>query len=156
MAMYDEILLPTDGSEAAEAALDHAVRLARAFDASVHVLSVVEPIPAVEMDAALVHERLSESAQLAVDRACERLDAAGVPHESSVRDGSAHRAILAAAEEAAADLIVMGTHGRTGVGRVLLGSVTERVVRSADAPVMTVRYHPEDDEAEADVTDGSS
>lgn len=143
--MYDRLLLPTDGSEAAEAALDHAVRLARAFDASVHVLSVVEPIPAVEMDAAIVHERLSESAQLAVERACERLDAAGVPHESSVRDGSAHRSILAAADDTAADLILMGTHGRTGVGRVLLGSVTERVVRNADAPVMTVRHHSEAD-----------
>jgi nucleotide-binding universal stress UspA family protein len=144
--MYDNILLPTDGSAAAEAAVDHAVRLARAFDATVHVMSVVEPIPAVEMDAALVHERLRESADRAVDRACERLDAAGVPHASSVRDGSAHRSILAAAEEADADLIVMGTHGRTGVGRVLLGSVTERVVRRSDAPVMSVRYHPEDDE----------
>jgi nucleotide-binding universal stress UspA family protein len=149
--MYDDILLPTDGSAAAEAAVDHAIRLARAFDATVHVLSVVEPIPAVEMDAAMIHERLRESAQTAVDRACERLDAAGVPHESSVRDGSAHRSILTAADEADVDLIVMGTHGRTGVGRVLLGSVTERVVRSADAPVMAVRYHPEEEEAEAAV-----
>jgi nucleotide-binding universal stress UspA family protein len=146
--MYDHILLPTDGSEAAEAAVDHAVRLARTFDATVHVLSVVEHIPAVEMDAAVVHERLSESADRAVDRAVERLDAAGVDHASAVRDGSAHRAILDEADEVGADLIVMGTHGRSGVGRVLLGSVTERVVRGADAPVMAVRYHPEDDEAE--------
>jgi nucleotide-binding universal stress UspA family protein len=120
------------------------------------VLSVVEPVPAVEMDAALVHERLRESADRAVDRACERLDAAGVPHETSVRDGSAHRAILAAAEEADADMIVMGTHGRTGVGRVLLGSVTERVVRRSDAPVLSVRYHPEDDEASVEAAGDAS
>ncbi|MFB6169156.1 MAG: universal stress protein [Haloferacaceae archaeon] len=145
--MYDDILLPTDGSEAAEAAVDHAIRLARAFDATVYVLSVIEPVPAVEMDAAVVHERLAESAERAADRACERLEACGVSHESSVRDGSAHRAILAEADERGVDLVVMGTHGRTGVGRVLLGSVTERVVRNADAPVMAVRYHPEDDEA---------
>lgn len=154
--MYDDILLPTDGSEAAEAAVEHAIRLARAFDATVHVLSVVEPIPAVEMDAAMVHERLRESAQLAADSASEQLEAAGVAHESSVRDGSAHRSILAEADEVGADLVVMGTHGRTGVGRVLLGSVTERVVRNADAPVLTVRYHPEDDEAAAEVADESS
>jgi nucleotide-binding universal stress UspA family protein len=151
--MYDEILLPTDGSEAAEAAVDHATRLARAFDGRVHVLSVVEPIPAVEMDAALVQERLREGADRAVDRAVDRIEAAGVETERSVRDGSAHRAILAAAEAVGADLIVMGTHGRTGVGRVLLGSVTERVVRRADAPVLSVRYHPDEAEADAALAD---
>jgi nucleotide-binding universal stress UspA family protein len=148
--MYDQILLPTDGSDAAEAAVDHATRLARAFDAPTHVLSVVEPIPAAETDAALVQERLREGADRAIDRAVDRLDAAGVETERSVRDGSAHRAILREADAVGADLIVMGTHGRTGVGRVLLGSVTERVVRRADAPVLSVRYHPADDET----TDG--
>ncbi len=151
--MYDEILLPTDGSAAAEAAVDHAVRLATAFDGRVHVLSVVEPVPAVEMDAALVHERLREGADRAVDRAVERLDAAGVETTTAVRDGGAHRAILDHAGETEADLVVMGTHGRTGVGRVLLGSVTERVVRRADAPVLSVRYHPEDDEVTTERVD---
>jgi nucleotide-binding universal stress UspA family protein len=149
--MYDDILLPTDGSAAAEAAVDHATTLARAFDATVHVMSVVEPIPAVEMDAAIVHERLRESADRAVARATDRLDAAGVPHTSSVHDGGAHRTILAQAGERDADMVVMGTHGRTGVGRVLLGSVTERVVRRADVPVLSVRYHPDDDEVTTEV-----
>ena len=144
--MYDEILLPTDGSAAAEAAVDHAARLATTFGGRVSVLSVVEPVPAVEMDAAMVHERLRESA----DRAVERLDEAGVETTTTVRDGGAHRAILDCADEVDADLVVMGTHGRTGVGRVLLGSVTERVVRRADTPVLSVRYHPDDDEATAE------
>jgi nucleotide-binding universal stress UspA family protein len=151
--MYDDILLPTDGSAAAEAAVDHATTLARAFDATVHVLSVVEPIPAVEMDAAMVHERLRESADRAVEQATRRLDEAGVPSDSSVRDGSAHSSILAEAADLGADMIVMGTHGRTGVGRVLLGSVTERVVRRADAPVLSVRYHPDDDAVTTDLSE---
>lgn len=154
--MYDHILLPTDGSAAAEAAVDHAVRLARSFDATVHVLSVVEHVPAVEMDAAVVHERLRESADTAADRAVKRLDAAGVAHASTVRDGSVHRAILDEADEIGANLVVMGTHGRSGVGRVLLGSVTERVVRGADAPVMAVRYHPGDDGGDASEGEGES
>ena len=152
--MYDHILLPTDGSAAAEAAVDHAVRLARSFEATVHVLSVVEYVPAVEMDAAVVHERLRESADTAADRAVKRLDAAGVAHASTVRDGSVHRAILDEADEVGANLIVMGTHGRSGVGRVLLGSVTERVVRGADAPVMAVQYHPENNGGDASKSEG--
>jgi nucleotide-binding universal stress UspA family protein len=137
--MYDDILLPIDGSDAAEAAVEHAADLARTYDATVHVLSAVEPIPTTETDAATVLETLREDAERIVEETATRLRDRGVETTTAVDTSSAYRSFLSYAEEADVDLIVMGTHGRSGVGRVLLGSVTEKVVRHADAPVMTVR-----------------
>ena len=138
--MYDDVLIPTDGSESAERAARHGVVLARAYDATVHALSVIDerdydgvadgrvPDPgdaAVERDA---QEAVEAVADLADGETVTRVEA-GVPSE----------AILAYATEAGVDLVVMGTHGRTGVDRFVIGSVAEKVVRRADVPVVTVR-----------------
>jgi nucleotide-binding universal stress UspA family protein len=139
--MYDHVLVPTDGSEQAERALDHAVELASAFDATLHVLFVVDASGfAAEVDAALLVRQLETYGQRVVDAAVERARQAGVAGVTGeVVTGSAHRRILAYADTHDVDLIVMGTHGRTGLDHFLLGSVTERVVRLADVPVLTVR-----------------
>jgi nucleotide-binding universal stress UspA family protein len=146
--VYDEILLPTDGSDAAEAAVEHAVRLARTYDARVHVLYVVEPLPAAEYDATSVLDALRREGDRVTGETADRLERSELETVTAVRTGAAHRVILDYAAESGIDLIVMGTHGRRGLGRVLLGSVAEKVVRLADQPVMTVRY--EDDESAAE------
>jgi nucleotide-binding universal stress UspA family protein len=140
--MYDGILVPTDGSETAAAALDHAVDLAERYGATLHLLHVVEsamipPTPA----GGEVLDRLSAHGDSVVNEAREGVDDR-VPVETAVAEGSPHRAILDYTADADIDLVVMGTHGRTGLQHALLGSVAERVVRLADVPVLTVR-HPD-------------
>ena len=138
--MYDRILLPTDGSDASDRAVEQAIGLARETGATLHVLFVVEDIPyAPELMDDEVEGRLREMGEEALEQIRARADEAGVEIETALREGAPHTAILEYADEAAVDLVVMGTHGRSGLDRYLLGSVTERVVRTADVPVLTVR-----------------
>ncbi|QLH75906.1 universal stress protein [Halosimplex rubrum] len=141
--MYDDILLPTDGSEATTAAVDHAGGLAEVHGATVHVLSVVDtrnrfesPSSGLAPDAWLASER--ERARQAVDEAVETLPE-DVPAERVVEEGVPKSAILGYVEENGPDLVVMGTHGRTGLDHYLIGSVAENVVRESPVPVTTVR-----------------
>ncbi|MFC4359464.1 universal stress protein [Halobium salinum] len=139
--MYDQILVPTDGSEAAEAAFAHAFDLASRYDATVHALYVVDTAMYSSLDARtdLVIDALSEQGEHAVDAVRDRGETAGVPVVEDVVRGSPAKAILGYVEQEGIDLVVMGTHGRRGLDRLVLGSVTERVLRSSPAPVMVVQ-----------------
>lgn len=140
---YDRILLPTDGSEATRAATEEAGRLARLSDATVHVLSVADSrnrfeSPSAGLAADAWDEAERERAAGAIDAAVEALPD-DVPAETVVREGIPQTAVLDYADEADVDVVVMGTHGRTGLDHYLIGSVTERVVRNCPVPVLTVR-----------------
>jgi len=139
--MYSEILLPTDGGPASQAATDHAVDLAAGADARLHALYVLDTTayPALDAGAETVQSALREEGRAALDAVSEAAAAAGVPVVSELVSGTAHSGIVEYATDNDVDLIVMGTHGRTGLDRFLLGSVTERVVRTAETPVLTVR-----------------
>lgn len=144
--MYDRILVPTDGSAGSEVAIEHAIALARTFDASLHGLYVVETDrgPA-EVEMAELLDALEAVGRDAMTDLQERARAAGLETvEGTVARGTPHRAILEYADQKDIDLIVMGTHGRTGLDRYLLGSVTEKVVRMAEVPVTTVRMEPQE------------
>jgi nucleotide-binding universal stress UspA family protein len=140
------ILVPTDLSEGAEEALDYACELAAKLDATVHLLNVIG-IPALglpELGVALtstVIDSLIVDNQKAIDalaaRKCNQARIGSVV----LKTGDARDIINQTAKEVAADLIVMGTHGRRGISRALLGSVAENVVRTAPCPVLTVRAH---------------
>ena len=137
---YDAILCPTDGSPGSDAAVAHACYLADLADAEIHALFVVDELIAGADGWDVVVER--EEAR--GERALDAVDAAGaergVPVEKHLRRGRPHEEILDAASEYGADVIVMGTHGRTGVGRfIAAGSVAERVVRHSEVPVLTAR-----------------
>ncbi len=140
--MYDRILVPTDGSEEVERALAYAFDLARAHDATVRVLYVVNVTGygGLPMETAWegVSDALYAEGRAAVERA-ESLAPADIEIETSVLEGSPSRTIVEQAASENCDLVVMGTHGRGGIDRLLLGSVTERVVRRAIVPVLTVR-----------------
>jgi nucleotide-binding universal stress UspA family protein len=149
--MYDNVLVPTDGSDASLEAVDHAIDVARTFDATLHTLYVVElsALPA-EFDPARVYDELEEEGRSAVGVVTDRADEADVPVKAYVGSGPPHRAILDYVDEHDVDLIVMGTHGRTGLDRYLLGSVTEKVVRLSSVPVLTVRTGPRSESADGD------
>ncbi|KAB1188730.1 MULTISPECIES: universal stress protein [Haloferax] len=145
--MYSHILFPTDGSECADAALDHALDHAQKYDATVHVLYVADvrdvahAAPAVSPTR--VRDALHDSGQEVLERVGSRLRAAGVDVEATVTEGTPESEILEFANRDDIDLVVMGTHGRSGLDRYLIGSVAERVVRSSPVPVLTVRQESE-------------
>ena len=146
--MYETILVPTDGSEGTNEAVRNALDIAAAYDATVHALSVVDiSYPYSGFSGTINRDRaideLESRGRRAVDEIVEQAEEAGVDAVPVVRKSKTVReAILEYADETDADVIVMGTHGRTGLGRYMLGSVTEFVVRSANVPVLTVRMLP--------------
>ena len=143
--MYDRILLPTDGSRGNSRAVKQAIGLADATGAELHILFVAEDISyAPEMMDDQVQAKLRQIGEEAIEDIRERADATGVHLETAIENGIPHREILEYADKEGIDLIVMGTHGRSGLDRYLLGSVTERVVRTAEIPVLTVRVSDED------------
>jgi nucleotide-binding universal stress UspA family protein len=139
--MFDDILVPTDGSPCAEAAAEYAEDLATRYDASVHALCVVD---SRGLENAPRYDQLRAERTELAERTCANLSVAGVETERAVRTDVPHTAILQYAKEQGIDLVVMGTHGRTGVERYLLGSVTEKVVRLSDVPVLTVKAEDDD------------
>lgn len=138
--MYDRILLPTDGSDVAESAAEAAVALARRFDADLHAIHVLEPdaLPTEVRDEA--DEGLVARGERATAAVAELAADAGLDATTAVLDEeeSVHRTILEYAEAHDVDCIVIGTHGRTGFDRVVLGSVAERTLRESPVPVVTV------------------
>ena len=141
--MYDRILLPTDGSDGTEQALSHAVEIAEGRDATIHALSVVDGrfyLAADEAQKPELKASLGDDAQAAVDAVADGAADAGIDCTTAVRDGVPYRAILEYATETPVDLVVMGTHGRSGRDKLTnLGSVTERVVENSETPTLVVR-----------------
>lgn len=136
------IVLPVDGSRTAEAAARFAVDIARAEHDRILVLGVAQSFdpPGGEDLTAAIHEFMSG----VVARETSRVREAGIPAEELVVDSdSPYRAILDVVADREADLVVMGTHGRTGLARAIIGSVADRVVRHAKVPVVLV---PQKDE----------
>jgi nucleotide-binding universal stress UspA family protein len=138
---FESILVSTDGSDSAEAAADEAIDLALATGAALHVVNVVD-LSAIgtNTDVGMVLDELEEAGRKAVERIADRATERGVSTvEPSVLSGTPRRSIVDYADEQDVDCIVMGTHGRTGWDRRLLGSVTERVVRLSTVPVLVTK-----------------
>jgi nucleotide-binding universal stress UspA family protein len=142
MAEYDDILVPTDGSKGSAQTLEHAVSIGRAHDATIHALYVIDQrryLAASKDTQDELVQSLEEEGEVALDDAAVAADEAGLEVETEMRQGIPHKEILNAIEADGLDLVVMGTHGRTGRDRVAnLGSVAERVVGNIDVPVMVV------------------
>jgi len=139
---YRNVLMPTDGSATADAALDLAVDLTAAEDAGLHLLSVVDVTSlGIDVRADIAVESLEESAADVVESATGTATEAGVtPAETAVELGtSVARVVRSYVDDHDVDLVVVGTHGRTGFDRYVLGSVTEKLVRASPVPVLTVR-----------------
>ena len=137
--MYDRILLPTDGSEAADRALDLAVAVAEAHGAELDVLYVADTNqPSLARIQGDVRDVLEGRGEEVVQSAADRARAVGVDAETAVIQGGPARTVLEYVEDRAVDLVVMGARGERDVEQLFLGSVTERVVRSSSVPVLVV------------------
>ena len=146
-----KILLALDGSKFSEAATNIVITQIKAKDTKVHLLHVVDPFPArlagnkgsqetPDFVAARLEQR--DYAKELLSRATEKLRSAGFEVTSAVEEGDARDAILNHAERWRADLIVVGSHGRKGLDRFLIGSVSEAVARHARCSVEIVRIRP--------------
>ena len=145
LIMYETILIPTDGSECATHAIAHGLDVARRYDATVHALSVIDTAELLELgfagdrsDFENTIEPLEDAAKRAVRSVEAHPNSDDLDVVAVVREGAPAETIVGYADDSDVDLIVMGTHGRRGVERYLLGSVTERVLRTADVPVLAV------------------
>jgi nucleotide-binding universal stress UspA family protein len=141
---YKRVLVALDGSPVAESVIPFLMRIAGPLDMSVTLLRVVEPIPVIVADGTqpVVVDDIQEHTRDAEEYLAPiaaKLRARGVKTSAVVRRGRASKEILATARDAEADLIAMSTHGRSGLGRLLFGSVAEEVLRHADVPVFMMR-----------------
>ena len=148
MISIRNILIPTDFSEYSKIALPYAADMAKKYGAKLIVLHIFdeELLSPIFFETGTTaqeyYERLNQRFEAAVDDFTSDVDTEGVEIEAELGNGAPFAEIIKFARENGIDLIIMGTHGRTGVAHTLLGSVAERVVRKSPCPVMVVR-HPE-------------
>jgi nucleotide-binding universal stress UspA family protein len=141
------ILLPTDFSDCGNYALRYAASLAQTFGASMIFVHVIEPMaPAVgysgisePLPIADITEQLEDSAERELPKLAECEECAGLEVEEVITHGEAASEIVRVAKERNVDLIVVSSHGRTGLGRILFGSTAEAIVRHASCPVLVVK-----------------
>ncbi len=140
---YRSIVIATDGSENSERAISYGIEIAKMSGATVHAIYVVDTssFSSIPMDAGweAMYEILKKEGEKAVSDVKENGEAAGVEVKEILGEGHPSNEIIDFAENNNADLIVMGTHGKSGIDRFLLGSVAEKVVRNSKIPVMVVR-----------------
>ena len=139
--MYERILVATDGSPSADAALEQAIGLASQLDSTIHGVAVVETRTAYDndiVDPAEVTARLRERAEATLEQLSDRARSAGVPVETTVRSGVPHEAVLDVVDERKVDLVVLGARGHSDFRGALLGSTVDAIVRLAPVPVLVV------------------
>jgi len=147
MIKLSRIVCPTDFSPTSSSAVDYAATMADSFGAELLLLHVIPemsyPMRSFGISHSMEHiqEELHAKAKETLERRAEAVKQAlpNVSVRCQLRDGEAHEATMAYAKEESADMIVMGTHGHTGLTHALLGSTAEKVVRLAECPVLTVR-----------------
>lgn len=146
---YERILVPTDGSSTAKAAFRHAIELASQYDAEIHALYVVdtdsmsitlgpEQVDRIRQGHFAGMTEIRDRAENAVEEVAEMAEERGIDCTTDIRGGRPHEKIRDYAEEEGIDLVVIGSAGRGGIKRRILGSVTERVLRCTTVPVFVI------------------
>ncbi|HEY0407125.1 MAG TPA: universal stress protein [Pyrinomonadaceae bacterium] len=150
------ILLPTDFSECANHALSYAAGFAREAGASIICVHVIEPVvPTVGYSGVTeplpmtdISDQLEDSATRELPKIARHEECAGISVEEVIVHGDAASEIVRVAKERKVDLIVIASHGRTGLGRMLFGSTAEQVVRHAPCPVLVVKPPPQEESSQ--------
>lgn len=141
--MTDTILVATDGSDSADAAVDRAIELADTMNATLHAINVIEDIDAIVAPMTAEQETVRKGteayAEEILEDVADRAESAGVPCETTIKRGVPNERILGYAGDVGADMIVLGALGRSGLVDVLLGSTADRVSRRSDVSVLLAR-----------------
>ena len=148
MLKIQKIVCPVDFSNCSQQALNYAQELAKQFDAELSIVHAYEdpsayvtpmPMSGYVGPGAELLLALRKQLETRIEQCRTEVVAAGVKVRAELLEGAPYRVVLDWAKEYGADMIVVGTHGHTGLTHALLGSVTERIVRMADCPVLTIR-----------------
>lgn len=143
MALYNKLVLAIDGSDASKVAVKHAVALAKESGGTLIAVHVVPPIDVTDIETFrpdTVLEGLKKEGEKILSEVKDIADKEGVQIQTRIEDGVPYDKICEVADESDADLIIMGSHGRTGIGKVFIGSVTENVISKEKCrPVLVVR-----------------
>jgi universal stress protein A len=143
MIKINTILCPVDFSDAAQKAVSYAKEFAIGTGASIYLLHVIEPIPIPPVDASLnyvqIEEELEKAAEADLNALKVSLASTGLKVDGSLEIGNAADIILEKAEELKVNFIIMGSHGRKGLNRLIMGSVADAVIRKSDCPVLIVK-----------------
>ncbi len=142
MDMYKKIVLAVDGSEVSKNALRHAVELAKQNNGTLIAVHVIPPIDVTDIETfkpETLMRGLKEEGEKILSEVKELAGKEGVKVQTVIEEGIPFEKICEVAQNSDGDLIVMGSHGRTGIGKVLIGSVTERVISRAHCPVLAVK-----------------
>lgn len=134
-----KILLATDGSKYSEAAAIKAIDLAKSYGGKLEVISIVEAPSELYEDSQLAFKKLMEKAKGYAEEIKKQAESSGIKAEAFVKEGKICQVITDFAKERKADMIIMGSHGRRGLKRLLMGSVAERVIGLAECPVLIVK-----------------
>lgn len=137
--MYDSVLLPIDRSEGAEEARTHAIELAADQDAVLHVLHVVDGVAPVASLQEMLDERLTDEGEKLVASVAGEARERGVTVETAVVEGDPARTIVEYANSNGVDVVVMPAHGRSELSKAFVGSVTDKVIRAGDVPVLVLK-----------------
>ncbi|MDR2851809.1 MAG: universal stress protein [Burkholderiaceae bacterium] len=149
MSLYQRILVPVDGSDTSNKGLEEAIEVAALTKGQIRVMTIIDELSfALAMDAYAGQmddwtQSMRGNAEKVLTEAQDKAQAAGVPSSTTLRESAGARVsehVLAEAQSWEADLIVLGTHGRRGLGRLLLGSDAEAVLRQSTVPVLLVRH----------------
>jgi nucleotide-binding universal stress UspA family protein len=150
--MYSDILVPVDGSEEVMSAVEHAFDHAERYGSTVHALYVVDESKSgsglIGAGSTSAIEQLRKNGEQATESIAKRGRENDIDVITAVREGLPYKGIIEYADEHDVDLLVMSTHGRSGMNRFLFGSVTERVLRITDRPVLVVSRLDEDESDE--------
>ncbi len=136
---WGRIMVATDGSKYSRLATEKTIDIAKAHDSEVCAVSVVDVTEEFQAQAPEAVEKLVEKAKDYVEEVKQSAGAAGVKIEALVREGESYKVITDLSKKFKSEVIIMGSHGRTGVKRLLMGSVTEKVIGYAPCPVLVVR-----------------
>lgn len=136
---WDTIVVATDGSKFSRTATEKALDLAKSYTGTIKAVSVVDVTEEFQTEAPEAVDKMVQESLRIVNLVCQEAQARGIAAEPVVREGESYRVITNLALKHKADVIVMGSHGRTGVKRLLMGSVTEKVIGYAPCPVLVVK-----------------
>lgn len=136
---WKNIIFPTDGSIYSKAAAEKAIDLAKSYEGQLKVVSVVDVTDEFQSEAPAAVEELVKKAKKFVEDVKKNAEAQGISAEAYVKEGETFKMITDIAGEAGSNLIVMGSHGSTGLKRLLMGSVTEKVIGYSPCPVLVIK-----------------
>jgi nucleotide-binding universal stress UspA family protein len=139
---WNRILLATDGSDFSKNATQRALALAREYGGELKVVTALDVPSEIYSEAPGFNEKLREEAKDILSEVMERGLRMGLKTDCIIREGRSYKVILNVAGEQGTGVIVVGSYGRTGLQRLLMGSVTERVISHASCPVLVVKHHP--------------